>query len=287
MHDQLSPILRLLEQKYSRHWAGMRLYKFVSRKYLDAFFNVGSLRVGTLRGFADTTQFSGPRGDAIEGLATFERDLETFPIRDGHDAPGLVRDAERWVASGRGTKVRYEYLSDDAYIFCTSRIFTEAIFQKWHLEEGVDACYEITEPGEFQDAISVVLADTVFRFSSWCRYVDGDAPFADFGSLAPALFKFRDAYEWQQEQRMLWTPPEYTMGTLAPRLILAPEARRYCRPVAFIEGGRVRYASYAESLRNCWADPRTPAQSLRTGLSREHSNIATGDRTTLDRREKL
>lgn len=213
------------------------LFKFVEHQYMDEFFDTGSLRLGTIHSFRDLVEYGVSRGDEEEGkhhikryndgVVTLRKDVHHPVISEIFKFEG---EGESWIHGGTFIVPR---VSPDSFVFCTSNMYSEGLFDTWYKKEKLDSCYEILNPHGFIAAISrVIESSTYFVKSSNVFYtqkeIDYQSPEAN---LHPAITKRRDLYEWQKEHRFIWgvrlpSPP------LKPWIIKAPEARQYCRRLA-------------------------------------------------------
>ena len=183
------------------------LFKFTERKYLESFFETGSLRLGTIYDFKDFVGYGQIRGDAGEGLQTIQRENQgIMRLTEASHEPiiseffNIQPGADLTLVGGVFERKRG---SPDAFIFCTSFAFTEVLFEGWFAEEGLDACYEIAEPRNFFAAISKKITESAnflgYRNVTYTEEtIDFDSPQA---RISPALTKFRDDYCWQLENR--------------------------------------------------------------------------------------
>ena len=229
-----------------RTWSGLHLYKFTKRAHLDAFFADGTFRLSTLREFGDSLGYGKARFDAREGEHRVYRDRSQFEIDLDREHPDMRRDLAAWVSDPQNSGKRgvsYEYFSAvDAYIFCTSRIFTEPLFLRWFDEEGADACYEIHDVRTFTRALAKAATGTILHRHEPCVYVDGPINAVHLSAQLPGMVKDREGYEWQQEHRAFFGLSPYIFGSISGWILQAADARIACHPVAFVEQGKVRYA---------------------------------------------
>ena len=210
------------------------IYKFIEYKYLSSFFETGSLRLGTVYNFKDTDKHGKHRGDSNEGKHNVARKIDgPLTVRSGENHPII---SEFFKIGGEGSVTLQNIslvmprISPDYFVFCTSHVYTEVLFNKWmENEDGIDSCYEIFNPHGFSNAISKAISSSAYySFASDVIYTDEDIDYRQ--NLNPAITKRRN-YDWQKEHRMLWSPL-LPSPPLQPWNINVPEARKFCRPVA-------------------------------------------------------
>lgn len=223
------------------------LYKFVERQFIESFFSTGSLKLGTLHDFKDTIEHGESRGDRLEGEHTLIRSIDgTLALSNNRNEPVISEvfqvegDGEAYISN---LSVIVPRASPDGFVFCTSKLFTEELFWKWHTENGVDACYEITDPRQFFSAITKKISNSAFFFrNANITYTKNPIPFnSPDAKIFPAFTKEANGYSWQEENRTLWgIKAPYVK--LSPWIISVPDAIKCCRPVSVIDDGEIRYA---------------------------------------------
>lgn len=222
------------------------LYKYIEAQHLDSFFSSGSLRLGTLYSYKDTVEYGSNRGDPSEGtLRVVRHNHGVLPIRKDLYHPvlseviSMTAEGESYVLGGTFVSER---ASPDAFLFCTSTIYTESMFIEWNCREHLDACYEIFDVRGFIRAITKVTSSSAFfAFGNVVNYVDARVDYRHpVANDHPALAKLRSDYQWQHEHRLLW-PPRMPSTPLKPWIVKVPEARQYCRPIARMIDGTCRY----------------------------------------------
>ena len=117
-------------------------------------------------------------------------------------------------------------------------MFTESLFEQWYQSgestEKMDSCYEIFDILGFIRAVSKKIAWSA-KFDN-CASVDYLPEKIDYRTpqayIHPALGKQADKYQWQYEHRMLWSARQPS-PPLQPWIIHVPQARQFCRPLAF------------------------------------------------------
>lgn len=216
----------------------MRLYKYLQRQHLDAFFHKGSLRIGTLHEYRNVDDHGSVIGDADEGIRrrtlTFGKGdevhlggkaPEAYFLRNSLGASEKESANFRIVSLVDGYTFVSEEQSENLYVYCASATFDAAAMQRF----GYDFCMEITNPAAFFSAISHRLRHRAqFHGLSPVQYAHRDARFNAQNQPHPALLK-DPAYGYQAEWRAIWVP---TKKLTEPLLIEAPRAIRYCRPYA-------------------------------------------------------
>lgn len=224
----------------------MPLYKFIEREFLDAFFRTGSLRLGTIYDFKDIVEHGVNRGDRSEGEHNLIRGIDgTVSISKDNYEP-IISEVFKVEDEGKA------YLSnlsivvprrcEDGFIFCTSSIYNEQLFRQWNQENSLDACYEIMNPNGFILAINNAIKDSAnFFASSNVTYTDTQIDYqSPQAKLHPAFTKVKKEYGWQHEHRTVWGA-RGPCGPLNPWIVNVPEAIQYCRPLAFLENGKITY----------------------------------------------
>lgn len=225
----------------------MALYKFLSRKYFDKFFETGSLRLGTMYDFKRTEVHGLSRGDSSEGKHRIRRIVNEPMVLTGNEQEPLISDI---ISTNGGTvnlsnttfvKVQQD---GDGFIFCTSYFFSEQIFKNWHSENNVDACYEIVDPQGFIRAISNAISNSAYFFENHnITYTDEHIDYlSNQAPIHPAFTKVANNYSWQVENRSLWKARQPS-GILQPWNISVPEAIQFCRPFATLEKNEIVYTN--------------------------------------------
>lgn len=223
----------------------MTLYKFIERKYCDDFFNTGSLRLGTIHSFRDTVEYGEHIGDEDEGIHHIKRSVDNPVTHSKENNEPIISEFFNLKGDGDVTISNMSFVvprkSADAFIFCTSYLFTEALFKMWNDKKRFDACYEITDVKLFIESISQKIElSAYFVLETKVAYIgkeiDWQSPQAN---IHPGLTKFNE-YSWQKEHRMVWNPKGPCLN-IKPWLIDVPEARDYCKPYATIENNEITY----------------------------------------------
>jgi hypothetical protein len=217
----------------------MKLYKFLPKRYLDAFFENGSIRLGTIFDFNDIVKHTVARADSGEGKHTLQRKLEGKTIHLKEDAhEEIISEAffGNVTITGHGS-VSSMRSCDDAFIYCTSNRYTDEIFKKWNDDDTeINSCFEIFNVRSFFKQVSKAI-----KFSAYPLYGDNviytpdPIPYDSYAAkLNPAITKEKEKYSWQRENRSIWSP-RYPYSPLKPWVINVPNAREFCRPYAKLD----------------------------------------------------
>ncbi|HBS5683392.1 hypothetical protein [Klebsiella pneumoniae] len=225
----------------------MFLFKFLESQYLDSFFKTGSLRVGTIYNFHDTVTHTAARADTEEGKQKIIRHvLSPLKITQDSEEP-IVSDFFRVRGDGTLTIDGISFImprtSDDAFIFCTSRVYSHSIFMKWHADSiKNNACYAIINPRNFFLEITKVIANSASEIINKNIVYTTDPILYDSedASLHPSITKEKEKYSWQHENRSIWVP-KLPPTKIHPFVVSVPNARQYCIPLSYIENGKIKY----------------------------------------------
>jgi len=218
------------------------LYKFIERKYLYSFFSNGELRLGTIHGYRDTIEYGSVRGDSSEGRHSVIRTVDDVRVTDNSEP--IVSEVFRVAEGGSFRLVNMNLVvqrqSSDAFIFCTSHLYSEQLFLEWHKQEQLDACCEITIPQGFVDAITRKIESSAwYARTSPVAYFNEHIDYRSPSANLPGLTKSQK-YEWQHETRSIW-PPRLPSPPLQPWGIHVPDAVQFCKPFAVLENSSIRY----------------------------------------------
>ena len=224
----------------------MALYKFIEKEFFDSFFAGGSLRIGTIYNFKDTVEHGLSRGDQSEGEHHLIRGIDgTVAIsKDKHEP--IISEVFEMAGEGQAHISNLSTIvprrCEDGFVFCTSYIYNEDLFWRWHKKNNVDSCYEITNPKAFFGAISRAIENSAnFFANSNVTYTDKNIDYQSaYANSHPAFTKVRVDYGWQYENRSVWGA-RGPCGPLKPSTINVPEAIQFCKPLAFLENGGVSY----------------------------------------------
>lgn len=216
----------------------MKLYKFTESKFMNAFFETGSLRLGTIYDFQDIITHASKRGDDREGMHQLIRDFEHKQTFTNIQNEPLI--SEFFGAKGNcqisleDVSLSVQRQSPNAFIFCTSYVYTKDMHLRWNREDTkTDACYVITEPKEFFRAISEAIYESAFyETMGEITYAPSPIPYdSPFAHQHPAFTKDEKEYSWQKEFRTVWLP-KGPITPLKPWNIKVPDAIKYCKPFA-------------------------------------------------------
>ena len=146
-----------------------------------------------------------------------------------------------------------EKTAENGYTFCASADFSETGFLRWYNEVGYDACFEIFDPLGFQRAMTRAIRKKGFFFASGEPiYVDGDIDGESERRHTPPAFVKQKEYAWQTEYRWVWTAHSSNTDPV-PEVVVLNNPRRFCRPVALIDGGNIRYLVPASQMNSLTA----------------------------------
>ncbi|MDI3365179.1 hypothetical protein [Pantoea sp. V108_6] len=229
----------------------MPLYKFTTKKNHDNFFRTGSLRLGTIHDFKDTLKFSVGIGDKNEGHHTVSRLIDGREDFDNIRKQTLLSDIfdlpENHVVRFQNFEIKKRVVSENAYIFCTSAIFSEDIFLQWHEfskikgveDEIIDSCYQILYPERFAKAISKKIEEQAYIVAAnYVSYSPDPIPYDSPLKEIPPAFTKELLFSWQKEYRMMWMPNDAN-SLIEALFINSPEAAALCRPFATLDNGIV------------------------------------------------
>lgn len=214
----------------------MPLYKYMPQKYLNAFLEKGSLKIGTLFEYRKNEIYGDVIGDKEEGVHVTELKIpgggeirtdsptqEGAFIREFQKISGLQVTSGRITVQGSGV-IAIRTQSQDQYIYCMSSEFNEDVMKQFEC----DSCLEIIRPQHFFDAISKVIHPLgKFHMASAINYRDRTASYKEPHQFHPSLIK-DGSYEYQKEWRAIWLPKSEPTG---PLFIDVPRARQHCRAV--------------------------------------------------------
>ena len=214
---------------FARDWGLRRpsVYRYMAREYVDAFFDTGSLRIGSF------DQFSKHSDEAR---------------LDGQEGRGMVFHQNN---NGEGTSVSgYMIYGVSSYVFCGSSFFSEEIAELF----GADSGFRINDTVAFADTIAHRISGFRGGCEGPCVYVptrtvlrdtgpvgiddfqdDGERDKVSFnkmmgflsGMAGDDLLFLKDAkYSSQCEYRFIWhTHDPKVSGFLDLKV---PEARQFC-----------------------------------------------------------
>jgi hypothetical protein len=227
------------------------IYKFLKRGRMEKFFETGQIRLGTLHDFRNTEQHGNHIGDVVEGKSTIHQHVAYANSAEPNSFIGQFVEfngGEMWDC-----RFIHERDSENAYTYCASHIFSEEGFRDWHEKEGLDACFEIFDPLGFRQAISKEIFEKArYVTESQIVYVDGDIPGESNLRHIPSAFIKQTAYAWQTEYRWLWEPRKSNVAPIAEFPTL-PDPRRFCRKIAILEDGEIKYLNQPSALNSLTA----------------------------------
>lgn len=196
-----------------------RIYRLMERKYVDAFFEDGSLMLSSFTRFSKHEDEQ--RRDVAEGVG----------VRFLHGS-----DSTTAMAAGRGF---------DCYVLCGSCAYTETVKGAF---PDADGCLIIDNPAEFASLVSAYVPGFKAGLAGQCIYQDsttierhstsnvtermksGDMDVLrqlhDEAGGPEELFVKSSRYAAQLEYRMLWASRAQIEDAL---FIKCPEARQFCR----------------------------------------------------------
>ena len=202
----------------------MKFYKYLDRKYIESFWEMGVIRVGTLSDFRRTEEFGAEIGDKEEGIST----ASSAPLAASVEYGGRV---EFGGGQSERIEIRSISISPDSFIYCVTDI--NSIECRDRL--GYDAGFEIVNVVEFGNTIERKLREQHPYISSLaigaCNYRNCDERWSDAIDVPPMLNK-ASRFSYQREHRLIWCAPTMTVK-LSPIIIEVPEARDYCRPIGY------------------------------------------------------
>ncbi|MBL5965938.1 hypothetical protein I7V30_11760 [Lelliottia amnigena] len=222
------------------------LFKFTEKQYMDNFFETGSLRLGTIYDFKDIIQYQMGIGDSDEGSHLLHRSIK--------ESLSLTKDSNEEIISEalsvantvhpatiKNFTVIVPRHTQDRFIFCTSKDYSDSLFKKWNEKyREINACYIITDAKKFADAISKVIKESVFFESrDDIIYTNKTIPYDSLlAKIDPAITKEKQEFSWQNEHRMTWYRiAPYT--PIKPWIINVPDAREFCKPYFILSNSEV------------------------------------------------
>ncbi|MHB2213351.1 hypothetical protein ACX64P_07825 [Raoultella ornithinolytica] len=225
----------------------MPLYKFLEAQHLESFFDKGCLRLGTIYDFKDIITHSLGRGDSQEGRRQVNRDVNKNLSLNSSSVEEVISDSLEVTGNGSVTITNSTFYvirnSPNAFIFCTSNIYSNELFYKWNAHHNeTNACYKISDPNGFFREISNAIKNSANFFN--CKdivYSIDPIPYEHPNSSElPMFVKEKNEYEWQFENRAVWFPKEPS-PQIKPWIIFAPEARKYCHPFAKLDNNTIDF----------------------------------------------
>lgn len=213
------------------------LYKFLPKRYLEAFLNRGCLKIGTLYEYRKIEDYGNVIGDKNEGLHKTELflpgggeiDLASNSLEAEYFRKHVLRpdqqDAKVKIVLEDGARLIAHSNSQDLYIYCMSSEYNPSVMKEF----GCDACLEIFRPNEFFEAISRKIRHKAeFNELGPIKYMDKTTHYSQPHTIHPAAMKDVE-YDYQNEWRAIWVPEK---APRQPLFINVPRAIRHCRPHA-------------------------------------------------------
>lgn len=213
------------------------LYKYLPKRYLEAFLTHGSLKIGTLFEYRKTETYGDVIGDKDEGLHKTELflpgggeiDLASISPEADYFRKHLLRpdqqDSRVKIILEDGARIVAHSNSQDLYIYCMTSEYSPSVMKEF----GCDACLEIVRPTEFFQAISrKIRYKAKFSGLGAINYMDKTTHYTQPHTMHPAVMK-DVKYEYQKEWRVIWVPDQTPRQ---PIFINVPRAIRHCRPYA-------------------------------------------------------
>ncbi len=212
----------------------MTLFKYLPKKYLEAFFIRGSVRIGTLYEYRKTEQYGEVVGDQDEGFEhtemTFASGAQVDLSENSAEADFVRQHILRPDQQHASLKIDFEKgagfivqsSSPDFHIYCTTTEYDLAVMKQF----GCDSCMEIVDPQAFFRAISRrVRHRSRFEVAASVHYMNKTTHYKKPHQVPGVLMK-DEAYWYQNEFRTVWRPAR---TKCEPILIDVPRAIRYCR----------------------------------------------------------
>ena len=214
--------------QFGREWRIRRpvIYRYMERRFVDAFFETGSLRISSFAAFAN------------------HKDEQR---KDSNEGQGIVihRNSE-----GQGqTTVSVIAQRHNAYVLCGAKAYRDNLAHSFNTDSG----FRINDSLGFSEAICKYLPGFYMGMEGPCLYlakrtVMSDMGHIDFESMKTSkeekemdmvklaqnifatagddlFFLKSDVYAHQNEYRMLWLSPHDVTGHID---IVCPEARQFC-----------------------------------------------------------
>jgi len=215
----------------------MKLYKYLPRKYLKAFFQSGSLKVGTLYEYRDIEKYGHVIGDKDEGFHKTEFSLAgggEFDLQDGSVEANFFREhilrpdqmnLQVKIKLVDGVKIISESRSPDLYVYCVSSEFNADAMEQF----GCDSCLEIVNPAGFFRAISHKIRHKgTLDGLHEIQYLGKETHYTQPHQHHPSVMKDPE-FRYQKEWRAIWNPIKIPRG---PLFLNVPKAIQHCRVYA-------------------------------------------------------
>lgn len=214
----------------------MTLFKYLQKKYLEAFFCRGSIKIGTLYEYRNVEHYGSVIGDLEEGLLntsiTPSKGDEIDLGSNSHEAIFIRNALGRPITECSNMRLRYltdgytfthKVQSSDLYIYCMSSRYDKDIMTQF----GCDSCMEIINPDAFLSAITHRIRHKA-RFEGFraIEYLKRETDYLNPHHVHPAIAKDIE-YQYQNEFRAIWNS---TKPSINPLYIDVKKAIKYCRP---------------------------------------------------------
>ena len=183
----------------------MELYKYCKRAHVPLNGTGGALRIGTLYDYRKTDKYGELTSDVHEGRKQTSGTALHLNAENIHLYP-VLENLINIGASGRVGKLEVSNCTvgcPNMFVFSASQEYSRSEHERWHEEEGYDACYRINSARLFFREISRVLG-VRGRFLGFApvHYVESfDLSSPD---IHPALVKRQLIHQGQQEVRAIW-----------------------------------------------------------------------------------
>lgn len=206
----------------------------MQKKYLDVFFESGSIRVGTLYDFRKHEAHNKAIADQDEGtLKPYMKFGSSSPSIINNKSPEMpfLKDIfkmdEESSIQLQDIGIHKTEQSSDYYIFCASTVFDKKAMEEFEC----DACIKINDARKFFNALTVGLAHIVSKmdWQGTISYRSREDSYLALQGIHPATVKGIE-YAYQKEYRGIWSSKYYSFGNLTPVIIAMPELMKYCEP---------------------------------------------------------
>ena len=214
----------------------MSLFKYMPKRYLEAYMAKGSLKIGTLYEYRQVEKYGHVIGDKNEGLHKTELFLPNGgEIQSTSNTPEGIfirqhllnpeqQDMNFRMILEKGARIIAESHSQDLFVYCITSEFNPEVMKEF----GCDSCLEITRPEEFFHAISRKIRHTAkFEGCFSITYASKLTHYSKPHEIHPATMKDTE-YEYQKECRAIWIPHKASCN---PIFVDVPRAIRFCRPI--------------------------------------------------------
>lgn len=167
----------------------MKLYKYISSKYLDDFINKGIVLFRSLSYFKDYEDKQ-IRGDNLEGTLKYE------------PSDGLVINN---LTTGKTFKYKGSFESttknNDIFVFCMSSKYDQEFYNKF----DADICIELIDFDEFIKKVTQsinLFKDTKLIHGIVQYYSFTNPPIIDWALPEKIIMKKQEYFKWQNEYRI-------------------------------------------------------------------------------------